>query len=39
MNFTTILTLLIVGGIVWGGFLFFLFKAIKFESLKKQEEN
>ena len=30
----TIITALVVAGIVWGGFIFFLFKAIKYEKVK-----
>jgi hypothetical protein len=36
MNIYTILTALIVIGIVWGGLLFFLRKAFKYEKLKKE---
>jgi hypothetical protein len=34
MQFGTIITALIVTGIVWGGFVFFLIKAIKYERVK-----
>jgi hypothetical protein len=34
MNMVTIITALIVIGIVWGGLLFFLRKAFKYEKLK-----
>jgi hypothetical protein len=34
MQLGTIITALIVAGIVWGGFIFFLFKAIKYEKVK-----
>ena len=34
MQFATIITALIVAGIVWGGFIFFLIKAIKYEKVK-----
>lgn len=36
MNLVFILTLLFVTAIVWGGFLYFLSKAIKHEKKKKQ---
>ncbi len=38
MNFSTIITLVIVGGIVWGGFIFFMVKAVKSEKIKKANE-
>lgn len=34
MNLFSILTMVIVLGIVWGGLSFFLFKAVKYEKLK-----
>jgi hypothetical protein len=36
MNFITIITMLIVLGIVWGGMTFFLTRAIKYEKLKEK---
>jgi hypothetical protein len=36
MNIFTILTMVVVLGIVWGGLLFFLFKAVKYEKLKEK---
>jgi hypothetical protein len=38
MDLAAILTLIVVGGIVWGGFTFFLIRAIKFEKNKKLDE-
>ena len=35
MSLFTILTALIVAGIVWGGLTFFLSRALKYEKLKK----
>lgn len=35
MNIFTIITAVIVVGTVWGGLLFFLTRAMKFEKLKK----
>ena len=35
MNMVTIITALIVIGIVWGGLLFFLRKAFKYEKIKQ----
>jgi uncharacterized membrane-anchored protein len=35
MSLITILTALIVAGVVWGGFAFFLSRAFKYEKLKK----
>lgn len=35
----TIITAILIIGIIWGGFLFFLYRAIKFEKLKTPEEN
>jgi hypothetical protein len=34
MDITEIITFLVICGIVWGGFIFFLFKAIKNEKQK-----
>lgn len=34
MQLDTIITSLVVAGIVWGGFIFFLLKAIKYEKVK-----
>jgi len=34
MEIIEIITFLVICGIVWGGFIFFLFKAIKNEKLK-----
>lgn len=39
MQIEGIITLFIVAGIVWGGFVYFLSKAIKFEKNKKNNEN
>ena len=36
MNVVTIITALIVIGIVWGGLLFFLRKAFKYEKIKQK---
>ena len=36
MNITTIITMGIVLGIVWGGLIFFLMRAIKYEKVKAQ---
>jgi hypothetical protein len=38
MSTVTIFTLLVVGGLVWGGFIFFLVSAIKFENNKRNYE-
>ena len=35
MEIKGIVTFIVVGGIVWGGFIYFLLKAIKFERVKK----
>jgi len=35
MKINTLLTFFVVASIVWGGFIFFLVKAIKFEKNKK----
>lgn len=37
MDASTIITMIIVLGIVWGGLSFFLFKAFKYEKLKSQD--
>ncbi len=34
MNFTIILTAAFVLGVVWGGLVYFLFKALKYEKMK-----
>ena len=34
MSFESILTLIIVGGTVWGGLIYFLFRAVKYEKEK-----
>ncbi len=36
MKFITIATLIIILGIVWGGFSFFLSKAVKYEKIKNK---
>jgi hypothetical protein len=36
MKIETVITLVIVIGLVWGGFGFFLFKAFKFEKMKRE---
>jgi hypothetical protein len=36
MNYLTIITAILVVGIVWGGLIFFLRKAIKYEKLKQE---
>jgi hypothetical protein len=36
MNIFSILTIILVMGIVWGGLSFFLFKAVKYEKLKEK---
>jgi hypothetical protein len=36
MNITTIITMVLVLGIVWGGLIFFLLRAIKYEKVKIQ---
>jgi len=38
LNLETLITLIVVVGIVWGGFSFFLSKAVKHESRKKAGE-
>ncbi|MCG6913813.1 MetS family NSS transporter small subunit [bacterium BMS3Abin03] len=37
MNFITIITMIIVLGIVWGGLLFFILSARKYEKVKSQD--
>jgi len=39
LNITSILTMVIILGIVWGGFIFFVYKATRFEKLKKDRDN
>ena len=36
MNIATIITMVLVLGIVWGGLIFFLLRAIKYEKVKTQ---
>jgi len=36
MNFFTVITLVLVIGIVWGGLIYFLSRAIKYEKLKSK---
>lgn len=36
MDVSTLITMIIVLGIVWGGLSFFLFKAFKYEKLKSK---
>lgn len=36
MNLFTIITAVIVIGIVWGGFVFFFSKAVKYEIMKRE---
>lgn len=36
MNFITIITMLIVLGTVWGGMIFFLTRAVKYEKIKEE---
>jgi hypothetical protein len=38
MELTTIITAVSVTGIIWGGFIFFLSRAIKFEKMKKDAQ-
>lgn len=38
MQIQTIITFVIVAGIVWGGLIYFLFNAIKFERKKNTDE-
>jgi hypothetical protein len=35
----TIITAILIIGIIWGGFVYFLIRAIKFEKLKTPEDN
>jgi len=37
MNIFSILTMIVVLGIVWGGLSFFLFKAVKYEKIKGKD--
>jgi len=37
MSLVTIITMMLVLGIVWGGLAFFIFNARKFEKLKSQD--
>jgi len=37
MELSTIITIIIVIGIVWGGLAFFLTRAIKYEKVKKED--
>ena len=36
MNFITIITMICVLGLVWGGLIFFISKAFKYEKLKQK---
>ena len=36
MNLTTIITMVVVIGLVWGGLGFFLLRAIKYEKMKSE---
>ncbi len=36
MNISTLITLILVIGIVWGGLIFFLTRAVKYEKLKSK---
>jgi len=38
MNFITLITMILVAGTVWGGFIFFLSVAIKKEKMKRLNE-
>ncbi len=38
MELVTILTFSVIGGLIWGGFVFFLISAIKFETKKSNNE-
>jgi len=38
MNVVSIITMIIILGIVWGGFTFFLFKAMSFEKQKTKKK-
>lgn len=37
MNLETIITFILVIGLVWGGFSFFLIRAIKYEKIKQKD--
>ena len=39
MSTISIITMVLILGIVWGGFPFFLFKAMRFEKLKNKNKN
>ena len=39
MNAVSIVTMVLILGIVWGGFTFFLFKAMNFEKQKNKKDN
>ena len=39
MNTITIITMILILSIVWGGFTFFLFKARKFEKMKNKKDS
>lgn len=36
MNLLTIITAVIIIGLIWGGFVFFISRAVKFEKMKKE---
>ncbi len=38
MSFFAVITMIFVGGIVWGGMITFLTKAIKYEKIKEKNE-
>ena len=38
MNLSTIITMIIVIGLVWGGLGFFLLRAIKYEKIKSEND-
>lgn len=38
MDFITIITMIIVLGVVWGGLFIFLTRAMKYEKMKEQDE-
>ncbi|HED07339.1 MAG TPA: MetS family NSS transporter small subunit [Ignavibacteria bacterium] len=39
MSLISIITMVLILGVVWGGFTFFLFKAMSFEKLKNKNKN
>ncbi len=39
MSTVSLITMVLILGIVWGGFTFFLFKAMGFEKLKNKKED